>query len=397
MMKRVGVGIIGAGFISDTRARCYRAVHGYEVDLVAVADIDADSAGRFAARHRVGCVATDARDVLARDDVDMVDLCVPNSLHKDMVLLAAAAGKHVVCAKPLTGFFGQGMPREEVARVPRREMLRRVTGDAREMVSAAERAGVRLMYAENWVYAPAVQKAKRLIEACQGPILEIRGGERHSGSHSPYSKLWQSSGGGALLRLGIHSIGAAIYLKSHEGLVRSGRPIRPVAVMGDVANMEQVTGMRQQKRQYLVSGWQDVENWGVALVTFGDGSRAILHGADTALGGMESKLEIVLSDARIECNMGPSNLCVAYAPDESVFASEYLTEKQETKAGWSFPAPDEEWALGHYHQIQDFVQSVADDRRPISDGQLGLDAVEVAYAAYVSAEEGRRVVLADIE
>jgi predicted dehydrogenase len=298
-MKRVGVGIIGAGFISETRMRCYRAVRGYNVELTAVADIDGSAAERFAECHGIPHHVTDYRRVLSMDEVDMVDLCVPNSLHTPMILAAAEAGKHVVCSKPLTGFFGRDLPREAVAGVPRRDMLQQVMVEGAEVLTAVERAGIKLMYAENWVYAPPIEKARRLIKASGGVILEIRGGERHSGSHSPFSKIWQSAGGGALLRLGIHSVGAALHLKGYEGLLRTGQPIRAVSVMADVANMERVAGYEEQGRHYLVRGWQDVENWGLVIVTFSDGSRGILYGADTLLGGMESKLELVLSNARI--------------------------------------------------------------------------------------------------
>ncbi|MDE3076813.1 MAG: gfo/Idh/MocA family oxidoreductase, partial [Chloroflexota bacterium] len=81
----------------------------------------------------------------------------------------------------------------------------------------------------------------------------------------------------------------------------------------------------------------------------------------------------------------------AYAPDASVFEPEYLAEKLETKAGWSRPAPTEELTSGHYEQAQDFVSAVAEGRPSVSDGRLGRDVVEVIYAAYLSAEEGRRV------
>jgi predicted dehydrogenase len=76
-----------------------------------------------------------------------------------------------------------------------------------------------------------------------------------------------------------------------------------------------------------------------------------------------------------------------------VFGSEYLTEKLETAAGWSPPQPDEDWAQGHRHMIQDFVASVAEGRPPVADGALGADVIRVIYAAYIAADEGRRIEL----
>jgi predicted dehydrogenase len=106
---------------------------------------------------------------------------------------------------------------------------------------------------------------------------------------------------------------------------------------------------------------------------------------------MESNLEVFLSNARIKCNMEYTNLVQAFAPDPGIFEAEYLMEKLETKAGWSTHAPDEDWAQGHRHAMQDFVESVAEGRRPLSDGSLGRDVIEVIYAGYLSAAEGRRV------
>ncbi|MBI2941867.1 MAG: hypothetical protein HYY04_15665 [Chloroflexi bacterium] len=108
---------------------------------------------------------------------------------------------------------------------------------------------------------------------------------------------------------------------------------------------------------------------------------------------MEDRLEILLSNARIRCNLTHSNLCQTYAPEGSVFAEEYIGEKVETKAGWSYPSVDEDWLLGYRQEVQDFVEAVAHGYEPLADGQLGRDVVEVLYAAYVSAEEGRRMEL----
>jgi predicted dehydrogenase len=108
---------------------------------------------------------------------------------------------------------------------------------------------------------------------------------------------------------------------------------------------------------------------------------------------MEDRLDILMSNGRIRCNMTHSDLCEAYAPDPSVFADEYIAEKLETKAGWSHPSVDEEWLLGYSQEVRDFAEAVALERAPVADGQLGRDVVEVLYAAYVSAEEGCRIPL----
>lgn len=390
--RRVQIGMIGSGFIAETRARAYAGVGGYDARIVAVASRSEDRAAGYARRHRVPDVYPDYRRILDRPDVDVVDLCVPNYLHRPMTEEAAAAGKHVICSKPLTAFDGHGLPDDaDVGAVPRSEMLAAAVDNAVAMVAAADRAGVHLMYAENWVYAPPITRAGRLIEAAGGTILEMRGGECHSGSHSPYSREWRYAGGGALLRLGVHPIGAMLHLKRQEGLRRSGRPIRPHTVVAEVADLTRTPSFQAEERHWIGTGWVDVENWGTAIITFDDGTRGTIFASDAVLGGMETGLQILMSNAHLKCNMSHTNMVQAYAPDDAVFASEYLIEKLETKAGWSPPAPDEDWTQGHRQQVQDFVACVAEDRPPRSDGRLGADAVEIVYAAYLSAAEGRRV------
>jgi predicted dehydrogenase len=394
--KTVNVAIVGTGFIAETRARAYASIAGYDVQLVAAVSRSVERLEDYARRHAIPTTSTDLEAVLQRPDVDVVDLCVPNYLHRPMTEAAAAAGKHVICAKPLTAVDAAALGAGDgggVSSVPRAEMLRTADENAAAMVEAARRAGVLLMYAENWVYAPSIAKANRLAAAAGGAILEMRGGECHSGSHSPYSKEWQYTGGGALLRLGVHPIGAMLYLKRQEGLRRSGRPIRPQSVVAEVGDLTRTPAVADESHHWIGTGWVDVENWGSILLTFDDGTRGIVWASDAVLGGMESSLKILMSNAHINCNLSHTRLVEAYAPDASIFGSEYLTEKLETSAGWSPPQPDEDWAQGHRHMLQDFVASVAGGHPPQSDGDLGHDVIHLIYSAYVAAEEGRRVTL----
>ena len=130
----VRIGIIGAGFLAETRARCYAQVYGYDVQLVAVAARTPERAAAYAARHGIPRVFTDYHELLALPDVDAVDLCVPNHLHRPMTEAAAAAGKHVICTKPLTAYVGQDLAAHasdgDVSAQPRERMLAVATVDA---------------------------------------------------------------------------------------------------------------------------------------------------------------------------------------------------------------------------------------------------------------------------
>lgn len=392
--QRIGIGMIGAGFLAETRARCYAKVAGVHAEIVAVAARTKSNGDSYAKRHGVGRVFTDYRALLELAEVDVVDLCVPNLLHRPMAEAAAAAGKHVICTKPLTAYVGQDLGEqatdEEISGRDRRSMLEVATADARAMVDAAATAGVQLMYGENWIYAPAITRAAELLRVGGGTVLEMRGWEGHKGSHSPYSKIWRATGGGALLRLGAHPIGAMLHLKRLEGLAKGGRPIEAVRVTAEVGDLSKIASLADHE-VHIAKGWVDVENWGCAVLTFDDGSRGVAYGSDTLLGGMQSKLEVFASNCRLECNLSPVDSMRAYAPNAEVFGDEYIMEKTDSAAGWTTPMPDEDWSSGQLAMCQDFAQAVAEQRPAVSDGDLGLAVTRVVYGAYVAAAEGRRV------
>lgn len=395
--REIGIGIVGAGFLAETRARCYARVAGLPSEVLAVADTDEQRAEAYAQRYSIPRYMTDYKELLELPEIDMVDLCVPNHLHRPMTEAAAAAGKHVVCTKPLTAYVGQDLPAEasdeQISARDRRDMLRLAADDAKAMVEATDNAGVLLMYGENWIYAPSLVKATDLMLASKGTILEMRGGECHSGSHSPFSKIWRYTGGGALIRLGAHPIGSMIYLKHQEGINRDGVPIRPVSIAAEVGDLSKIPSLVAEKEEWVARGWQDVENWGSAILTFEDGSRGIVWASDAVLGGMESRLEIYMSNALFKCNLSPNNMLNAFTPEAAVFGSEYLMEKVETKAGWNTPMPDEDWTSGHLAMCQAFVEAVNKGQPAKTDGRLGLEVVKAVYSAYISAVEGCRIEL----
>ena len=393
-MARICVGMVGAGFAATLHMRALREVHGHDVYVKGVVSNRRASAARFAHVHGLPEVYGGFLEMLHDPEINVVDLCVPNYLHGPFAIQAAQSGKHVICEKPLTGYFGgpaAGTEEQIGPIIPRSSMLIEAVQNADDVLGAFERKGVLLMYAENWIYAPAIQKARRLIEVSGGSILRIDGEESHSGSHAPYARWWAQSGGGSLFVKGSHPLGAALYLKACEGRARNGAPICPKTVTAEVRDLTEVASFRAEKRKWITADLVDVENWGTMLVTFEDGSVAAITASDAVLGGVQNRLEIYLSNARINCNLSLNTACTAFAPDGEIFGEEYLCEKVETKAGWSFPSPDEDWMFGYPQEMQDFMECIAEGREPISGGAIARDVVATIYSAYVSAEQGERV------
>jgi predicted dehydrogenase len=316
-----------------------------------------------------------------------VCICVPNSLHAPVILAAARAGKHIICEKPLTGAFGALDDAGETGRAEKELALVRHSLD--ELESVVRAAGVLFMYAENWVYAPAMAKTKRLLGLSGGRILDIRAEESHSGSHASRTRKRATAGGGALLSLGSHPIGAAIHLKDFESQAGSGAPITVQAVTANVASFDD-PGL-DPDRGWLVSDWEDVERWSNVVLDFSDGSRAAITASFAMLGGVRNLFEVYTTNAVFRANVTPNDGLMIFSPDQTAFGDEYLHEKVESRAGWVSASPDEDWARGYPQEMQDFIECVASGRQPVSGLALARQVVEVIYTSYVSAEQGRRI------
>lgn len=385
-MEKVGIGIVGSKFAADLHVRALEKLRGVKVDIMAVCSRSRENAEAFAKRFAIPQIFTDYRQMLERKEIQVIDLCVTTDLHHTIAIEAAEAGKHIICEKPLTGYFGEGS-------VSRQTMMEEALKNAEAVVEAVQKNKVKFGYAENFVYAPPVTKLKGLMKACGGTALDIRAEESHSGSHAAYSRQWKTSGGGSLMRLGSHPIGAVLHLKHYEGLLRSGRPIRVKSVLGDVGYLTRIDSFKKEPQKWMVDSWVDVEDWATAVLTFEDGSKASILATDVSLGGVKNLMAVYLSNAVAQININPNNSLVVYAPDGKIFGSEYITEKVETKAGWQFPSPDEDWMRGYPQEMEDFVNAILEDREPVSGLGLAYETVEVIYAAYLSAETGQRVEL----
>lgn len=393
-MERVRIGIVGSQFAARFHIKSLEKLRGVKADVVAVASRQIEHAATFAGQFGIPHYYNDYRRLLERNDIDVIDLCIPTDLHAEFCIEAARAGKHIICEKPLTGYFGKDRQGEQVGLTVGRELMLKETLDECDRVSEAVKAnGVKLMYAENWIYAPPLTKLKNLLKASGGTIMDIRAEQSHSGSHSPFALNWKTSGGGSLMRLGAHPVGGVLHLKHYEGILKQGVPIRAKAVTAEVGRHTKMEAFLKEPKRYLVANWDDVEDWGVMIITFEDGSAATVVSSDGVLGGVRNVLTVYCSNAVVNLNMNPSDLMTVYAPEPHIFGEEYIAEKLETKAGWNFPSPDEDWVRGYPQEMEDFVDAILNNREPVSGIALARDVVETIYAAYLSAEQGRRVAL----
>ncbi len=385
MAKPLRVGIVGAGFAARFHWKGYRKVYDVPIELVGVTSKTAETREAFA--REFGCQAFSSFEELC-DHSDVVDICAPGFLHERLAVAGLERGKHVIVEKPFTGYYGPpGREVEENFRgnaFPKDKMLTEAIASCDRVLQAAGNSGQRIGYAENWVYAPAIQKEREILTKSGGQILWLIGDESHSGSHSPYYGIWKFSGGGALVGKGCHPLTAALYLKRAEGQSRDGKPIRPATVSARTHEITRLSDFRDAG--FLRTSYDDIEDYGQMHVTFSDGTVADIFATELALGGVHNWLEVFANNHRTRCNLNPINALQTYNPREELFKDVYVTEKIGTKQGWSQPAPDEDWQHGYPQEFQDFAESFQGNREPLSGGELARDTIGVLYSAYVSAE-----------
>ena len=389
-MAKIRVGLVGCGFVAELHMYAYRRVYGVDVEVKAVA-ARGEHVADFARRHNIPVARRSLGELVADRELDVIDICTPPNLHAAMIVEAMQAGKHVICEKPFAGYFGREGDKQPIGKfVPKALMYERVLEEMEKTRSAIEKTGKLFMYAEDWIYAPAVTKTVEILEATKDKILFMKGEESHSGSHAAHAAQWALTGGGSLIRMGCHPLSAVLYLKQVEAKAR-GEKIAVASVTCDVGNV--AACLPANERGIVKSNPVDVEDWGTLTATFSDGTKATVFSGDMIAGGVRNLIETYTSGGALFANITPNTHMMSYQTDEEKLASVYITEKVDRKTGWQYICLEEEWTRGYLQEIQDFMECVAGGRPPLSDLTLAFETIKVNYAGYWAAEEGRRVTL----
>lgn len=384
------MGLVGCGFVAELHMYAYRRVYGVDVEVKAVA-ARGDQVTAFAKHHGIPATYRSFADLIADRDIDIVDICTPPNLHAAMIVEAMQAGKHVICEKPFAGYFGREGDKTSIGRhVAKSLMYERVCEEMDETAASIRKTGKLFMYAEDWVYAPAVTKTAEILKATKDKILFMKGEESHSGSHAAHAAQWAMTGGGSLIRMGCHPLSAVLYLKQVEAKAR-GETIRVASVTGDVGNV--AACLKADERAYIKANPVDVEDWGTLTLTFSDGTKATIFSGDMIMGGVRNLIETYTSGGSLFANITPNNHLMSYQTNEEKLASVYITEKVDRKTGWQYVCLEEEWTRGYLQEIQDFMECAATGRQPLSDLALAQETIRVNYAGYWAAEDGKRVTL----
>jgi predicted dehydrogenase len=341
-----------------------------------------------AAKERYGFINASLNfdDLLNDPEIDVIDICTPPYAHEDMIIRALEAGKHVICEKPLTGYFGLPGDKEPIGKyVSKSVMYEEVLKSIDRIKKVIDRSEKKFMYAENFVYAPAVIKSAEIIRKKKSKILYAKGEESLKGSSSPVAGEWSKTGGGTFIRTGAHPLSAILWLKQQEALTRG----EEITVQSVFADMGQITPqLSEYEHRHIAARPNDVEDTSTVILTFSDGTKATVIATDTLLGGSKNYVELYCNDAAITCNLTMSDLMSTYFLDEERLDDVYISEMLPSKTGWNHPFLEDEIIRGYMDEMRDFMEAVYFDRDPKSSFSLAYDTVKIIYAAYKSAELG---------
>ena len=380
--KSVRTGIVGAGFAATFHFESLKKVHSTDVEVEGVFAIDTKQAAQYAKAR--GIKAYDSLKALI-EKVDVVHVCTPPVAHEPIAVAALEQDKFAIVEKPLTGYFGDGSEDFNGETFPKTDALDHSLASMERMLEAEKKSKGRILYAENWVYAPSIQKEREIIEKTGAQILWIHGEEAHSGSHARTYAFWKFSGGGVMIGKGCHPLTAALYLKRVEGKARNGEPIKPKAVSARTHAITRLENFRDEG--HIRCDYHDIDDFSLMHVVFEDGTIADIIASDIILGGIHNWLEVAANNHRSICNINPNTAMQTYNPVDENFKDIYVVEKTGTKQGWSSPSPDEDWFTGYPQEMEAFYKTIAYGGPVESSSNLAADAISTIYSAYVSAEK----------
>ena len=340
--SQVGVGIIGSQFIATIHAEALKTVS--DAVIVAVMSPNEAHVKAFAEKHHIPNWFTDIDAFLALEEIDMVILGAPNYLHCELAVKIAEAKKHVVVEKPLC------LNLEE----------------ADLMIETCKKNKVKLMYAEELCFTPKYVRLKALLdEGALGKPVLFKQSEKHDGPHAAHFYDVEKSGGGVMMDMGCHAIQFFRWLNPDAKIVSV------YAHMQTSVHRDKTIG----------------DDNSILILEFSNGVTAIAEESWTKKGGMDDKAEIHGSEGVAYADVLQGSSILTYSEK----GIGYAVEKAGNTKGWSFTMYEELWNYGFPQEMAHFVDCVKNDLTPLVTGEDGRAVLEVLFAAYASAGEGKKI------
>lgn len=332
----MNIAMLGSGFIGRFYADSLQGYRSRD-KIVSIYSRREESAKKFAKDYNVAFVTTDLEQAIARPEVDIVCISLPNNLHEEAVMLCCKHKKAVMTTKPLG----------------------RNAAEAKRMLEAVEKAGIFNGYLEDLVYTPKFLKALESVRSGSlGRILWAKSRETHPGPHSDWFWNLEQAGGGCILDLGCHCVEIARnYI---------GKDIRPVEVMC----------------------WADTqvkpieaEDHAIGLVKYENGAIGQFEVSWTFRGGLDLRDEVMGTEGTIWIN---SFLRTGFEMFTTGKGADYVAEKAESNTGWLFPVGDELNELGYNHMFADMFNALEKGTQPKETFYDGYVVNAILDAAYKS-------------
>ena len=333
------IAMLGTGLIGRFYTMSLQNFRGKDEIKIACSN-KLENAKKFADEFGIPRWTDDMVTAIQDPEIDTVIVGLPNYLHKKAVLLAAEAGKAILCTKPLA-----------------------VSGpEALEMLQAVEKAGVFHGYLEDLVYTPKTLKALQATQkGALGKVLWARSRETHGGPHSDWFWTKELSGGGAIVDMGCHCIEIA------RNFI--GKGIRPV----------EVTCWADTQVHPI-----DTEDHAVGLVRYENGAIGQFEVSWTFRGGMDLRDEVSGTDGTIWLNHW---MRTGFEMFTGIGQGGYVAEKAEGDTGWLFPVGDEVGSLGYVEMFMDMFNSMDKGVAPMEtfyDGYIVNSIIDASYKAAAS-------------
>ena len=342
-MKTVSIAMLGSGFVADFYMQGLRDVNGQQVVLNY--SRSPAHARRFAARWGIAESTAKLEQAIARNDIDLFVIALPNEAHLPVSLALSSARRNQVCTKPLG----------------------RSRGEARRMLAAARRSRALHGYAETEVFAPAVVKARETIErGGVGRVIWVRSRESHSGPHRAHFWDIQKTGGGAMTDLAPHCIEAARYFFGKDD------PVTEVtAWLGTLVHGKRTQGEDNALLAMKMSG----------------GGIAHCELSWTTRGGLDLRNEIHGSEGSIFTDVTRGTPIQTFTTG----SAGYVVEKADIDFGWTRPLPEEAFTYGYQAEMRHFVECVREGATPRETYEDGYTVSCILEAGYAAAQKGRWV------
>ena len=383
----VTIGMVGAGRAAELHMEAYQRVKDIQPRYKMIVANHISSAEKAKKIYGFEQVGNTFEDLIADDEIQVIDICSPPYTHEEMIIKALEAGKNVICEKPLAGNFGKEGDLKPIGNnIKKRQMYQDLLVSMEKIKSVVDKSTAKFMYAENFIYAPAIQKMAEIIQKKKSHILCMKGEESLKGSSSPVAGEWEKTGGGTFTRTGSHPLSAILWLKQVEAKARNVN----IEVESIIADMGYITNsLTEYEHRHIAARPVDVEDFGMAVITFSDKTKAVIMATDTLLGGSRNYVEAYCNDAVLKSNLTLNNMMSTYFLDEERLDDVYISEMLPSKTGWNNPFVLDEIIRGYSAEMQDFMEVAAYGREPVSGFKIAYDTAKLTYAAYTSAEEGR--------